>query len=520
MRCSRALPSAPKKKPFARGRRTVLRGGAWSLYRQDQVLPAFCSAGEQLQELQRSPDRYCFEPLWDGHRVLIARLGDSVRVASEDGRDWSAHLPRIRRAVLDLGHDPFLAEGVLTALDEQGKPSFERLRALLDDSTEHGVLVVLTDLLLASGSELRNKLFEQRSAALRECALPAQGPLVRSQAIEGPMSQMLAAVRALGFRGLLARPRASHYPPAEADAWIAVYEEQPSTPRRYLSPKPKVTNASKVLYPRDGISKAEIVAYYADVAPLLLRYLKRRPVVAQRWPDGIDDFTWYQHRVPPRAPDYITPILIDDVRRILIENEDALLWFANQAALTFHGFASRAESLDCPDWMIVDLDPGEATRWGDTIEVALALRKALELLGVESVVKTSGKKGLHVLVPLAPGQRGALVQEAARRIAQVLHRLLPATTTLETEKEKRLGRLLIDTTQGFRGKILVMPYALRDADRAPVSTPLSWSEVRESLDPRAFNLRTLRLRLDRVGDLAEPLLAGRADAQRLLEKLG
>lgn len=451
--------------------------------------------------------------------MVVARLGDSVRIASEDGRDWSVHLPRIRKAVMDVGHDPFLAEGVLTALDEQGKPSFERLRVLLEGRTEHGVLVVLTDLLLSRAADLRERPFEERSVALRDCALPANGPLARSQTIEGPITQILAAVRSLGFRGLAARPRTSKYPPL-GEAWVAIYEDEAANQRRHLSPKPKITNATKVLYPRDGITKTEMVGYYAALAPTLLRYLRRRPVVAQRWPDGIDDFTWYQHRVPPRAPDYVGAIMIDDVRRILVENEDALLWFANQAALTFHGFASRVESLDCPDWMIVDLDPGESTRWADTIEVALTLRRALELLNAESIVKTSGKKGLHILVPLAPGQRGPVVQELARRIAQVLNRLLPATTTLETEKEKRLGRLLIDTTQGFRGKILVMPYSLRDADGATVSTPLSWSEVSEKLDPRAFTLRTVRERLDRLGDLAAPLLTGKSEAQRLLEKLG
>ncbi len=279
---------------------------------------------------------------------------------------------------------------------------------------------------------------------------------------------------------------------------------------RSLSAPPPLSNADKVLYPRDGIAKRDIVAYYRDVAPTLVPYLIDRPVVVQRWPDGIDDFAWYQHRVPPRAPDYLRAVWVDGVRRVVIENTDALLWMVNQAGLTYHLFGSRLAALTEPDWAMIDLDPGERTTWFDElVVVALAVRRTLELLELPSVVKTSGQRGLHVLVPLARGHTFAQAEMFARGIAMVLARLMPDRVTLETEKAKRNGRLLVDHKQ-FVAKTLVAPYSLRATDGATVATPIAWHEVGRQLDPRAFTLRTLHARLQQRGDLFTPLLSGSA----------
>ncbi len=191
-----------------------------------------------------------------------------------------------------------------------------------------------------------------------------------------------------------------------------------------------------------------------------------------------------------------------------IRNRHALLWLVNQAALTFHSWASRVETLGQPDWVVLDLDPGERTTWEETIAVACALRRLLELLELESVIKTSGQKGLHVLVPLAPGHTPEQAHLFAQRAATMLARLLPHAVTLEPERDKRGGRLYLDRQQRFVGKSLASSCSLRAKDGAPVSTPLAWSEVTPRLDPRAFTIRTLPRRLETVGDLAALLLRG------------
>jgi bifunctional non-homologous end joining protein LigD len=152
------------------------------------------------------------------------------------------------------------------------------------------------------------------------------------------------------------------------------------------------------------------------------------------------------------------------------------------------------------------------------IEIALAVRRTLELLELPSVVKTSGNRGLHILIPLAPGHTFAQAEELGQRMADLLIRLMPDKITTENEKEKRKGRLLFDVKQ-FMAKTLVAPYSLRATDAAPVSCPITWDEVSTKLAAKTFNLRTLRARLDAKGDLAEPLLDGRAQLVPALAKL-
>src|SRR6185436_13681112 len=150
---------------------------------------------------------------------------------------------------------------------------------------------------------------------------------------------VLKSVQGMGMRDIVARAKDSAYPPE--DPWTAIPCGEPIVWDRSLSAAPGVTNKDKVMFPKDGYTKTDVVGYYAEIAEAILPYMKDRAIVCQRWPDGIDDFTWYQHRVPPRAPDYLKAVWIEGNRRIVIENANALLWMVNQAALTFHGWASR-----------------------------------------------------------------------------------------------------------------------------------------------------------------------------------
>jgi bifunctional non-homologous end joining protein LigD len=376
-------------------------------------------------------------------------------------------------------------------------------------------VLVCWDLLWEGGDDLRARPLAERRARLAALLAGAPGTLMTSQVLEGSLSRVLAAAAPLGLRGIVARALDGDY----GAPWCSVPSEGSKVDwRRSLSPPPPLTNADKVLYPRDGITKRDIVGYYHDVAPFLLPHLVDRPVVIHRFPDGIDEFDWYQHRMPPRAPDYLRAAWVDGVRRIVIENTDALLWMVNQAGLSYYGFASRLASLTEPDHVIIDLDPGERTTWADVVEIATAVRRTLELLELPSVLKTSGQRGVHILVPLAPGHTFEQAESFAKAIATLIVRLMPDRTTLELEKEKRVGRLLVDHKQ-FLAKTLVAPYSLRANDGAGVSTPLAWDELTPSLSPRDLNLRTLRARLDRHGDLAASLLAPGARLDAALAQL-
>lgn len=453
------------------------------------------------------------EPAWDGHRVLATRVGEDVRIAAQDFRDWTQTFPAAARALQKLAANKIAIDGVVCVLDERGVPSFDKLReAVAAGKAVTDAVVICWDLLWEGEDDLRKVPLAERRRRLTALLAAAPRSLMPSQALQGELARVLEATAPLGLRGVVARPLDGDY----TAAWCAF--PRGVDWKRSLSPPPPLSNADKVLYPRDGICKRDIVGFYRDIAPILLPHLADRPVVIQRWPDGIDEFDWYQHRVPPRAPDYIRAAWVDGVRRIVIENADALLWMVNQAGLTYHGFGSRLATLEEPDYAMIDLDPGDATTWADIVEIALAVRRVLELLELPSVLKTSGQRGLHILVPLARGHTFAQAEELARGIGKLLLRLLPTKITDEQEKKLRGGKLLVDHKQ-FMAKTLVVPYSLRAADGATVSTPLAWSELTAKLSPKSFTLKTIRDRVAKLGDLAAPLLGDGARLDHALAQL-
>ena len=502
--------AAPRKKKRKFGK----NDGVFALSKQFLLTPI---ANGELAKGSGDRSAMLVEPAWDGHRLLATRKDDRVRLAGLDFRDWTQTFPDASRALAKLNVSSVALDGVIVHMGDTGAPSFDALRTrVAKGAAVLGAVLICWDLLSLDGEDLRTQPLAERRRRLAALLADAPPALVASQSLDGELVRVLEAANKLGLRGVVARKLHDGYD----GAWHAYStSKEPLDWRRHLSPPPPLSNADKVLYPRDGIAKKDIIAYYRDVAPVMLRYLLDRPVVIQRWPDGIDEFDWYQHRVPPRAPDYLRAAWVDGVRRCVIENGDALLWMANQAGLTYHGFGSRLSSLEQPDWAMIDLDPGDATTWWeDTIDVALAVRRTLELLELPSVVKTSGNRGIHILIPIGPGHTFAQVDEFGARIADLLIRLMPDKVTVENEKEKRKGRLLFDVKQ-FMAKTLVSPYSLRASDAAPVSTPITWDEVTTKLNAKTFNLRTLRQRLDARGDLAEPLLNGSVELAPALAKL-
>lgn len=466
------------------------------------------------QSIDAARDQWRLEVFWEGYRVVATRLDDDVALFADDMREWTGPAAAIALALKDVPVSPLVVEGWLCVLDDKGRPDFELLKARMTTGKGSPLVFMLSDARVLGDAPLEGLTLAERRAKLNAVLPAGHRTLLPPQELEGTVTELKRSLEDLWLRAFLARPERG-----ENVGLVIPVDDEPVPLTRSLSAAPKVTNSDKVLFPRDGFTKTDLVAWYRDLAPVLLTHMQGRPIVAQRWPDGIDEFTWFQHRAPPRAPDYLRSTRIEGDRRILIENEDALLWMVNQAALTFHGWASRVGSLAHPDWAIVDLDPGTNTTWAQTIEIAQAVRALLELLEVKSVVKTSGQKGLHVLVPLAPGHTAAEATEFARGVCAVVAQLKPELVSLEAETGPRRGRLFLDFLQNYAGKTLVLPWSVRAADGAPVSMPLQWNEIIPALDPRAFTIRTARKRLDAMGDLFAPALTGTLKLAPVLARL-
>ncbi len=266
-----------------------------------------------------------------------------------------------------------------------------------------------------------------------------------------------------------------------------------------------VTHADKVMYPDAGITKGDVLDFYRRIAPRLLPFLRDRPATLERLPEGLGDNGraphFWQKNTPSSYPDWIARVELPSergktVRYVLVNDEETLLYLVNQGTLTFHVWFSRIDDLDRPDFVLFDLDPGQAA-FADAVAVAQALHALLKEEGSKAFIKTSGKTGLHILVPWTDAggydEARAWAEEVAGRVVEAL----PGQATTERSKAKREGRVYVDVMQNARGHHAVPPYVLRAVPGAPVSTPLSWSELTPALDPARFNLRTIFRRLAR-----------------------
>jgi bifunctional non-homologous end joining protein LigD len=282
-----------------------------------------------------------------------------------------------------------------------------------------------------------------------------------------------------------------------------------------------VSNLDKVLFPRDGFTKGDLIAYYRGIAPVMLSHLRDRPLTLQRYPNGIEAESFFEKHVPKGAPEWIRTVTLSspEGRRerttYLVCNDEASLAFvANLGAIVLHVWTSRVDAIETPDFVFFDLDPGEQCTLRTIARVALTLRELLAAVKIEALVKTSGGMGLHVVIPLAPVYTYDDVKLFAEAVARQVEHGDPEHVTLERATARRDRRAVyLDYVQIGRGKTMVSAYSVRARDGAPVSTPLDWSEVEAFARKRsgvpsdafaAYTMRTAPRRVARDGDLWGP----------------
>ncbi|HLW38582.1 MAG TPA: non-homologous end-joining DNA ligase [Candidatus Eremiobacteraceae bacterium] len=246
----------------------------------------------------------------------------------------------------------------------------------------------------------------------------------------------------------------------------------------------QISNVDKALWPRDGYTKGDLIAYYRNVARWLLPYLKDRPLTLQRWPDGIEHQSFFEKDAPRGTPEWVKTVSLPSggkrttVRYVVCNDEATLVFVANLAAITLHVWTSRLGSLDYPDFVLFDLDPWEGCTLKTLAAVALHVRKALEDLELAPLVKTSGGTGLHVILQLAPKYDYDSVKAFAEMVARRVADTNQDKVTLERMTRKRpRGTVYIDWVQVGKGKTIVPPFVVRARPGAPVSMPLGWSAV-------------------------------------------
>ncbi len=312
--------------------------------------------------------------------------------------------------------------------------------------------------------------------------------------------------------------------PQECTARGAVLTEQDRTEDVPAS-EVKLSNPGKLYFPEDGITKRELFEYYRAVSPWLLPWLKDRPLMMTRYPDGIHGKSFFQKGKPAKAPKWVRSIPVRneeeqrDIDQIVCDDLRTLEWVANLGSIPLHLPSSRVASLDRPDWCVIDFDPKEAP-FEHVVTLALALHQVLEEAGLPNFVKTSGSSGLHVLVPLGAQTDHAFAQGLGQLLAQILARRHAAIATVERSLNKRGGKVYVDSGQNGLGRLIAAPFCVRPRPKAPVSMPLDWAEVKPGLSPRQFTIRDAIPRLEKLGDLNAPVLTLKPDLAAGLARLG
>src|SRR6266540_2754913 len=267
-----------------------------------------------------------------------------------------------------------------------------------------------------------------------------------------------------------------------------------------------ITNPDKVFFPSRGLTKGDLVQYYLDVAPEVLNHVQRRPMQMKRYPDGAEEWFFYQKRVPANHPEWLETVHIKfpsgRTADFPVCNEPAALaWIVNLGCIDLHTWASRIDDVERPDYLLIDLDPSEGNPWRHVRKIALVVKEVMDGLGLASFPKTSGATGLHILAPIKPELGFPEVRRFAKALAQEVERRIDdqevATTTWKVAD--RHG-VFVDYGQNARDRTIASAYSVRPTPDARVSAPLRWDEVAD-VDPSAFTVETMRARLGDVGDL-------------------
>ncbi len=281
----------------------------------------------------------------------------------------------------------------------------------------------------------------------------------------------------------------------------------------------KISNWDKVLFPEAGFTKGDLIAYYARVSEAVLPHLRDRPLTLKRYPNGVDHPYFYEKQSPSHRPDWVQTVRIGSVNYTLAQDRATLIWLANLADVELHTSLALAAHPERPTMLVFDLDPGPPAGIVECCEVALVLRGLFGQLGLDTVIKTSGSKGMQMYVPLNGPVTYEQTKPFARRIAELLEQRLPDLVVSRMTKRLRAGKVLVDWSQNDEHKTTVTVYSVRARPRPTVSAPVTWAEVQRCLDAQdpemlSFETEEVLARVTEQGDLFAMLLSTRQELPR------
>ncbi len=473
-----------------------------------------------------------FEILFEGRRLFCRkdkdriRFMDSGRAAADDDYLYD-QLPQLWHAIPERA----IFDGILVAVDSDGIPSRAILdKVLLDKPPDSSLLYYMLDILYFEDYDVRSLPYSARKELLsRVMSDNAKVLYVDYLKTEGEI--FAAEAKKTGVSSVIAKKLTSVYEEGESENWrlvpLAGYRAAGDTALGKIVPKRisiRISNPDKVFFPEANITKQELVDYYADVTDYILPYVTERIVHINRFPDGIHGESFYQKHLSHDPPDFLALVNADgnpesDGKPYFVcNNKASLLYLVNLGTIDIHAWFSSVRDLAHPDWIAWDLDPKGAD-FADVIRLAKDIGKILRGIGFIPFLKTSGKTGLHILVPIEPVYTYDQTRMFAESVARIVVSENRGIATVERNVERREKRVYIDYLQNRRGQTLVPPYTVRPVAEASVSMPLEWEELDKSLSVQSFNIRTARKRIADKGDLFGRLFSSRKDLVAAIGKL-
>jgi bifunctional non-homologous end joining protein LigD len=478
------------------------------------ILPMQCGTSRRVF----TDPGWVFEMEFAGLRCFAEKRGPNVGFRGVDSAP-----PALREALATLRCERAVLDGVLVALDDKARPDREVLARALALGDAAKVTYYAFDLLQWEDYDLRGLSLFDRKAALRTL-VPDSTRIFYADHVAGSGPALLTAIAEAGFHGAIGKRGASAYCSGASPDWVRIpigdeadaVEQGATVAAARASPmRVKATNLAKVYWPAEGHTKGDLLAYYQAISEVLLPHLRDRPVHLNRFPDGIDGKSFYQREAKAGTPDWVRTVPIEhdgaQVPHLVLDDLEMLLHAINLGSIDLHPWLSRVSSLDSPDWAVLDLDPKTAP-FSDVLRIARAAGKLLRGIGLRPLLKTSGKSGLHVFVPLQPGYTYEHARMFTEAVARVLVRELPDIATVERLPDQRDGKVYLDFLQNRRSQTIVPPYSVRPVRGASVSTPLQWDELEENdLSPRQFTIHTVPSRVQQLGDVFRKALEDRQD---------
>ena len=482
----------------------------------------------QLATLADRPptgDRWLHELKHDGERML-ARLDHGRAVLlSPNARDWTERFPTVAAAVARLPAEQAILDGEITVLLPDGTSSVRALEELHAGAGRGQLTYMIFDLLYLDGRDLTAARLEDRKMALArllDSATDKAAVLRYGDHVVGEGAEFFAHACRLGLTGIVSKRREAPYSTARSSDWrhvkcragkraVRVGRERlvkaDARADERLSKAEgeaavagvRLTHADRILYPPHRTTKLDLARFYEAIADWILPHLKDRPTTLVRCPEGAHKTCFYQKHVGYWAPESVRRVKIQEKRKVgvylVVDSLASLIGLVQIGILEIHTWNSVVEQLEQPDRVVFDLDPGPGVRWTEVIECARLVRDALRALGLESFVKTTGGKGLHVVMPLTPGPSWDETTRFSHAVAESTARANPRRYVARMAKAERQGKIFIDYLRNVRGATSVSAYSTRAKPDATVSVPVAWDELSPRLASDHFTIANLRARL-------------------------